>query len=114
MPCDYSFGWSCVSSISVSCSYSSYWLYLVLYLGLVGLMRRLRWALISLQPAGSFKALTNAHTSFSSWPSWSCSTFISRSTIGLFSCTLVTPRNGSETLNVGFSGLYIFYPIMCL
>lgn len=34
--------------------------------------------------------------------------------MGLFSCTLVTPRNGSETLNVGFSGLYIFYPIMFL
>ena len=63
----YSFGCSWVSSISVSCSYSSsYWLYLVLYLGRVGLIRRFLDALISLHPAGSFSALTNAQTSFSS------------------------------------------------
>lgn len=63
----YSLGCSGVSSISMSCSYSSsYWLYLVLYLGRVGLIRRFRCALISLQPAGSLSALTNAQTSFSS------------------------------------------------
>ena len=75
---------------------------------------RFRCALISLHPAGSLSALTKAQISLGSIaPCWSCSMAISWSTIALLSWTLVTPKNGSVTLNVGFSALYIFVVHLC-